>query len=178
MHAQALGLTPELWIGDFDSASPEDQANWPETRRERFPTDKDYTDGELAIGAALDLGASSVLLVGALGGARTDHAFSNLVLMIRCAAAGVKIAADDGVELAWPILPGRECFETQAGAPFSILRFSDVEGLSIRGARWPLENAVLPFHSILTQSNEALGPVEVDLGRGTAILVAQAEAVP
>src|SRR5262245_49522689 len=71
-HAAALGLVPELWVGDFDSV-PKRMANaYPNVRREVFPTEKDKTDGELAIDTALALGAASLVLAGAFGGPRAD----------------------------------------------------------------------------------------------------------
>ncbi|KQT69914.1 MULTISPECIES: thiamine diphosphokinase [unclassified Aureimonas] len=178
-HAAPLGLSPELWIGDFDSAGADLQALHPDVPRETFPADKDKTDGELAIRTALARGATSLLLVGACGGPRTDHAFMHLVLAIGLAEEGVSIELFDGAERGVPLVEGRRTIvDAVPGAAFSILRFSDVEGLSISGAKWPLEGVDLPFSSILTQSNEATGPVEVTIERGRAVLIVQAEAGP
>ncbi|WP_102960207.1 thiamine diphosphokinase [Mangrovicella endophytica] len=175
-HAATLGLTPELWVGDFDSAGDDPEyAGFAGVPRQTFPRDKDQTDGELAIDIARERGASRLTLVGASGGPRSDHAFSHLVLALRHAEAGISVELFDGREHAWPLLPGRQRFPMDAGSQFSILKFTDLAGLSIRGARFPLEDAAIPFSSILTQSNEATGPVEVTLRSGRAILLAQAD---
>jgi len=66
-HARLLGLVPELWVGDFDSVPadlPEELAAVP---RRTFPAEKDKTDGELAIAAALERGATRLVLAGAFG---------------------------------------------------------------------------------------------------------------
>lgn len=178
-HAQPLGLSPELWIGDFDSAGADLQALHRDVPREIFPADKDKTDGELAIETALARGATSLLLVGACGGPRTDHAFMHLVLALGLAERGVAIDLFDGAERAVPLVAGMTTrIDAVPGAAFSVLRFGDVEGLVIAGAKWPLEGVDLPFASILTQSNEATGPVEVTIAKGRAVLLVQAQAGP
>ncbi|TJV27864.1 MAG: thiamine diphosphokinase, partial [Mesorhizobium sp.] len=90
-HARTLTLTPELWVGDFDSVPadlPDELAAVP---RQVFPAEKDKTDGELAIAAALERGATSLVLAGAFGGKRTDHAFLHLALGVRLAEAGTEV---------------------------------------------------------------------------------------
>ncbi|NDW06025.1 thiamine diphosphokinase [Jiella pacifica] len=172
-HARALGLSPELWVGDFDSAPEAPPIALAGIKREPFPRDKDKTDGELAIEAAITLGASKITLVGALGGPRSDHAFSHLVLALRYFRQGVDVALRDGAESAHPLSAEARTFDLAAGAQFSILKFSPVRGLTISGAKWPLEDVDLPLTSILTQSNEARGPVTVTVADGEAILLAQ-----
>lgn len=174
-HAVSLGVTPELWVGDFDSSPAEPPPALTGLPRETFPADKDRTDGELAIDAALARGATSLLLVGALGGPRSDHAFAHLVLALRHAAAGIAVECFDGAEHAWPLSATPRRFDLAPGTQFSILKFSDLAGLTIAGAKWPLAEVAVPFHSILTQSNEAAGPITVTVREGAAVLIAQAD---
>ena len=173
-HAAALNCRPELWVGDFDSR-PEAPAGFEAVPREAFPPDKDRTDGELAIDAAIARGADDLLLVGALGGPRSDHAFSNLVLVLRYAARDLAVELFDGRERGWPLGPIPRRFPLRAGTQFSILKFSALAGLTIEGAKWPLDKATVPLHSILTQSNQAEGPVTASAASGQAILLAQAD---
>tara|TARA_R110002020_G_scaffold260767_3_gene475087 strand:- start:34 stop:675 length:642 start_codon:yes stop_codon:yes gene_type:complete len=172
-HARDLGLAPELWVGDFDSAPEAPPIALAGIKRESFPRDKDKTDGELAIEAAIALGAAKITLVGALGGPRSDHAFSHLVLALRYFRQGVDIALRDGAESAYPLSATARRFDLAVGAQFSILKFSAVRGLTIGGAKWPLEDVDLPLTSILTQSNEAAGPVTVTVAEGEALILAQ-----
>ena len=92
-HAAALGLLPELWVGDFNSAPDGLPDHLAVVTRQGFPREKDKTDGELAADIAIERGATSLLFVGAFGGDRSDHEFLHLTLAIRLSEAGVPVAA-------------------------------------------------------------------------------------
>ena len=49
MHAAALRVMPELWVGDFDSAGSELTITYRDVPREVFPAEKDMTDGAIAV---------------------------------------------------------------------------------------------------------------------------------
>ncbi len=171
-HAAALGVTPELIVGDFDSVDPAILGAYPLVPRHGLPRDKGETDGETALRMAAELGAEDLLVVGALGGARTDHTFSNLNLAVAMADRFEKLWLFDGREHVFPLVPGRTLrHEAQRGMQFSVCKFSALSGLTIRGAKWPLTRIELPFDSLLTQSNEALGPVEIEIEAGRAFAV-------
>lgn len=171
-HADTLGLTPELWVGDFDSVSEAMAATYPETPREVFAKDKDKTDGELAIEAALARGATSLLLAGAFGGPRADHAHLHLAMAIRLSEAGIKTILTSGLQEGRALLPGWSRFDYDRGTLFSILAFGDLTGLSVTGARWPLDRVTVPFGSSLTISNEVTRELTIELGSGRALVLA------
>ena len=54
----------------------------------RAERDKDESDTELAVLAAIELGAREIVVVGALGGRRLDHALANLGLLAHPALLG------------------------------------------------------------------------------------------
>jgi thiamine pyrophosphokinase len=171
-HAATLGLMPELWLGDFDSVPVNLDPRFADLPRATFPAEKDRTDGELAIDAALRLGATSLVLVGAFGGARADHAFLHFALALRLAEAGIEVLLSSGRQEALPLLPGSAGFDYEDGMLFSVLAFSELTGLSEQGAKWPLDNVDVPFGSSLTLSNEVRGPLRISLGSGRALLLA------
>jgi len=172
-HAEALGLTPELWVGDFDSVPEDMRETFPDITREVFPADKDKTDGELAIGAALDLGARSLVLVGAFGGPRPDHAYLHLAQAVRLAEEGVPTLLTSGAQEGRAISMGeRHVFDYADGTLFSILAFTALSGLTVEGAKWPLHSVEVPFGSSLTLSNVVRGRLAVTLDEGRALLVA------
>lgn len=171
-HATTLELMPELWLGDFDSVPADVDPRFADLPRETFPEEKDKTDGELAIAAALQRGATSLVLVGAFGGPRADHAFLHLALALRLAEAGTEVILTSGRQEAHPLLPGTMSFDYDDGTLFSVLAFSELSGLSEEGAKWPLNGVDVPFGSSLTLSNEVRGTLRVSLGSGRALLLA------
>ncbi|PBC10829.1 thiamine diphosphokinase [Mesorhizobium sp. WSM3859] len=177
-HARMLGLVPELWVGDFDSVPanlPDDLAAVP---RKVFPAEKDMTDGELAIAEAIALGATSLVLAGAFGGKRADHAFLHLALAVRLAEAGTIVLLTSGAQEGVPVLPGSAGFDYADGTLFSVLGFSDLSGLTVTGAKWPLERVEVAFGSSLTISNEVKGRLGIALERGRALLLAHPYPLP
>jgi thiamine pyrophosphokinase len=170
-HATALGLDVELWVGDFDSTTSELEDQYKSVPRERFPAAKDKTDGDLASQAAIARGASALIFVGGLGG-QSDHAFAHLTLAIRLAAAGTFTMLSTGEEEAYPLLPGIRQLDLPAGSRLSILALSDLEGLTLSGTRWPLEDASVRLGDTVTMSNVVAGPAAIRLSSGYGIAIA------
>lgn len=73
--AFALGLTPDVAIGDLDSISSSglERLRSSDVPILRSPVDKDATDTELALAHLLDVGATDAILLSP-GGGRLDHA--------------------------------------------------------------------------------------------------------
>ncbi len=172
-HADVLGLTPELWVGDFDSSDEALTERWPDIERLTFPAAKSETDGEIATAEAIARGATRMIFVGALGGERTDHALQHLLHAMSLAEKGYDVLLTSGDEEAMPLPVGAKTFDLPQGALFSVLGLSDLEGLDILGARYPLANHSLPFGSSRTVSNVAEGPVEFHLKSGRAMILAR-----
>lgn len=174
-HAATLGLTPELWIGDFDSVTAAEIAENAGIERDMHPPEKDSTDGELAAEAAIARGATRLIMVGAFGGERADHAFLHMTAAIRLAERGLPVLLSSGSEEGAPLLPGEHGFDYPDGTLFSILAFSPLAGLSVSGAKWPLTEVELAFGSSLTLSNAVRGSLRVSLRQGRALLLARPE---
>lgn len=172
-HAAPLNVTPELWVGDFDSTPAPLLSLWKGVERQPFPRAKNVTDGEIAVEAAIARGATSLLIAGALGGERTDHAVMHLLQALTLAEGGLPTLLTSGEEEATAVLPGETDMELQPGALFSILPFSPLSGLTIDGARYPLDRAEIPGGSSRTISNVAEGPIRITLKSGRAMVIAR-----
>ena len=171
-HATMLDVVPELWIGDFDSAPADLPSELAAVPQIRFEPDKDKTDGELAVAEAISRGATSLVLAGAFGGPRADHAFLHAALAIRRAKEGLAVLLTSGAQEGSPLLPGSRTFDFEDGTLFSILGFSHLSGLTVIGAKWPLDSVEVPFGSSLTISNEVRGDLCISLAVGRAMLLA------
>ena len=98
-HADALGIQPDLIIGDLDSA---DEALLQKLRGAganvaSYPQDKDETDLELAIHRAIPLEPQQIVIVAALGG-RLDQTLANITLLGDPGLGAHDVKLDDGVE--------------------------------------------------------------------------------
>lgn len=172
-HAGMLGIEPELWVGDFDSAPAALIEALPQVPRQPYPAAKNETDGEIATAVALQRGAERLILAGALGGSRSDHALQHFLHALSLAQRGIDVLLTSGTEEAVPLLPGSRRLDLPQGSLFSVVGFSDLEGLDILNARYPLHDFSLPFGSSRTVSNVAEGPVTFALGDGKAIILAR-----
>ena len=169
---EMLHVKPELWVGDFDSTKAELKERYKDIEKKSFPVAKDKTDGELAIDFALERGAERIILCGALGGKRSDHAFFHFAHALAMEENGIDVLLTSGKEEGYALLPGAYSFDFPAGTIFSLIGFDDLDGLTIEGARWPLLKKNVPFGSSLTLSNEVKGQLNVSLSEGRAILLA------
>ena len=172
-HAQALGVMPELWVGDFDSTPADLGSAFPEVPRQPYPAAKAQTDGEIAIEDAIRRGARRLVLAGALGGERSDHALALLLYGVSLAEQGFSMLLTSGEEEAVPLIPGEISLDLPAGSLFSVSGFDALDGLSIANARYPLSGFHLPFGASRTISNVAEGAVSFSLSSGRAIVLAR-----
>jgi thiamine pyrophosphokinase len=173
-HAQTLDLAPELWVGDFDSTPDELDERHRNVARHAYPSDKDKTDGEIAVDEALRLGAREIVIVGGLGG-QADHALAHFGLILKLGRRRVSSFITNGREEVYPILNGTHRFDLPRGTRFSVVPFTDLAGLDLEGVKWPLSHRSVPLGSSLTISNVAMGPVTVRLSQGYAVALAYPE---
>ena len=172
-HATALGLSIDLWVGDFDSSQGLEET-FNDVTRQTHPAEKNQVDTELALEAAQSRGATQALVIGAFGG-RFDHALTIATLALSKTLAGFTVDLESGFEAGWSLVPGRDlALDLGPGTTFSVIALSPIAaGLSVTGAKWPLERADLPFGLGWGVSNIALGPVRFSLEAGMALIVAQ-----
>jgi len=81
-HLMALSLMPDWLLGDFDSIKRKDLEEFQKqgVKIVTYNTQKDFTDGEIGIDKALELGAREIFIFGATGG-RMDHTLGNVFLL-------------------------------------------------------------------------------------------------
>ncbi|HSB88650.1 MAG TPA: thiamine diphosphokinase [Anaerolineales bacterium] len=174
-HCLALGLTPSLLIGDFDSL--------PETARRRleaagtpslkFPEAKDQTDLELALTHVIRQGADEILVAGALGD-RWDHSLANVVLGLSPTLASASLTFDDGATAILFLHSGQT--RSVRGRPGELVSLiplhGDARGIVTHGLHYPLAGETLAFGSTRGVSNVLEDDqATVSLGSGSLIVV-------
>lgn len=152
-HAPGLGLMIDAWVGDGDSLGAEGLA---ELRAAGVavamsPTDKDESDTELAVVAAVEAGATRLTILGALGGGRLDHALANLGLLTlpSLAAIDARIVSDTARirVLSAPSPAGDPVMATLDGRIGDVVSLFPVgdpaNGVTTDGLRFALSDATL-----------------------------------
>ncbi len=172
-HALALGLRVEAVIGDLDSAEPKDveEAVAAGARIERHPEEKDATDLELALDAALELGATRVVVLADDGG-RLDHLLSALLLLGSAKYAGVRLDAQVGTALALAVR-GERTLEGKPGELASLLALhGPAVGVRTKGLAYPLNGETLEPGSSRGVSNVFTEPeARVSLEDGVLVAI-------
>ena len=154
-HALALGLTVDVLVGDMDSVDPAVLADLETAgcRIERHPVDKDETDLELALGAAIRLGATSVTAITGAGG-RPDHALANMLTAASDRWADLLIDLRIDSSRAW-VVHDSLGLALPTGTTVSLLAVGGpATGVTTTGLRWPLVDADLAPGLGLGMSNE------------------------
>jgi thiamine pyrophosphokinase len=172
-HTLALGLRPDVVVGDSDSIDAEAllMLHAEGIPFEHHPTDKDATDGELAIEYARKAGFDRVTLVTGGSIERLDHV---LALVAQVSASECTTDAYIGTAHIQRVEPGRPLmFEETIGATLTLLAMcARVEGITTTGLLWPLSDEPLWPGCTRGVSNLVLtSPIEVTVGSGTLIAI-------
>lgn len=176
--AAPLGLRIDRWVGDGDSLSSAEieQLRMAGVPVELVTADKDESDAELAVVAAIRAGATDVTILGALGGPRLDHALANVALLAHPALAGRAARLLGGTTRVSLVTgPGDGArseavlFYGRVGDVVSLLPLSPtVEGIVATGLRYALRDEALtlgPARGLSNVRTEATATVSVRDGR-------------
>lgn len=154
-NAGVLGVTPDLLIGDFDSM-PAAEIGSAKVPVLTLPAVKDDTDTHYAARWLAEHGYTHVTLLGALGGPRLEMTLANIATGLYLAQRGIHTRlADANRELCY-LLPDWQLYLQQAGWRFfSVFPLAGpLTGVTITGAKYPLQNATLSPEYPLGVSNE------------------------
>ena len=172
-HIRKLGLTPDLLIGDLDSVT-EDDLKWIfENRIEirKFPKEKDQTDLELALLAAVDRGGDPIIVVGALGG-RIDQTLTNIYLLLLPELQSVDVRFDDGHEELFLIQNHAEVSGKKGDTVSLLPLLSSAKGIKTEGLRYPLRDEILfPERSRGVSNEMESDNAEISLKSGLLLCV-------
>jgi len=165
-HCQAMGITPDLIIGDLDSIPPELLKKYSKVPTTIFPKDKDHSDMELAIDTVRTrYNIHKFGLFGAME-KRMDHALSNLYLLQRHPEKAV-IKTETETIIA---IEGQRRMNCYPGQCISLIPLgSPVIGVTTQGLKWELSEATLN-QNFFSLSNVCLGSFfDVSIAQGTLL---------
>ncbi|MCE9622736.1 MAG: thiamine diphosphokinase [Actinomycetia bacterium] len=179
-YAVAVGLVPDVLVGDLDSITAAGRmwAYEHAAEIEEHEPDKDLTDTELAITRALRVpDVDDLLLLCGSNSAideRLDHLFG-IVLALGHPALAVldQVRAVIGTTQFRVLHAGRSAtLELDPGQQFSLLALhGPCTGVNASGARWPLIDATLTASEARGVSNEATSTPEVSVRTGVLTVV-------
>src|SRR6266480_1407228 len=153
--ALQYGCSPRIVVGDFDSLDTAVLQELSERGSEvrRVAVEKDETDTELAVQLAIEQEATSITLLGALGGARFDHTMANILLL--AGFEGVPITLVDGPSMCWLLRgPGSSAIDGRVGDLVSLLPLTDdASGIRTSGLYYALKGEALFFGKPRGMSN-------------------------
>jgi len=156
------GIIPDLIVGDFDSLGEDAkllQSLHDHPNVIRSPVEKDDTDMMLAVKQGLKRGFKTFVINGGLGG-RLDQTFANiqiLVYLVKNGATGLlhgketsMTAVKDGTVV---LTPG-----VSRNAVISVFSYNaKAHGVTLKGMKYPLNNAVISNSYPIGISNEFIG---------------------
>lgn len=150
----AAGLTPDLLIGDLDSAAPQSVALCC-AETQRAPREKNETDLELAARTALSYGARDICILGATGG-RVDHLLGNLAVLLWLHGQGAKAVIEDAQQTI-RVVCGSARLVGEPGQTVSIVPAGQPATVTASGMRYPLDRLTLRPDQARGVSNVLLG---------------------
>jgi thiamine pyrophosphokinase len=173
-HARALGLHVDLVVGDLDSVDARELDAVVEAGAtvERHPVDKDATDLELALHAAVDRGAERIVVLGA-GGGRFDHFLANVLVLASPAFAGARVEALVGAARV-VVVHDKAVVDGEPGDLLTLLPVGGpAEGVRTTGLRFALDGERLDAGTTRGVSNELTGNQATITVDGGVLLVVQ-----
>lgn len=163
-HTQAIGLRPDVILGDFDSLGyvPEDSRV--------FPVEKDDTDAMLAARLGLERGCETFCFYGAMDGPRLDHTIANfqtLAFLATHGARGYLIGKD---YIATVLSRESIAFPGESSGILSLFCLGSDATVSIQGLQYPLNRHRLTADFPLGVSNHFQGrPARITVEEGLVL---------
>lgn len=162
-YCDRLGIHPDLIVGDMDSLADDLQRKIESIARPnpeillKLPCEKDDTDMRFAIKQGLAKGYLEFILYGALGG-RLEHTIANIQCLLYLRNQGAEGMIADERYSVFLIQDETIRFPKEKEGFFSLFALQkQVSGVTIKGMKYPLKDAVLTEDYPIGISNEFIG---------------------
>ncbi len=167
-HLSAMGLTPDIAVGDWDSLGRVPACGEAVT----LTVAKDETDSAAAARIAIARGYNDLLFLGALGGRRFSHSLAAVQLMAGLAADGIRCELRDPDCAVWSLSGASREFPAEASGSLSVFSMTDESVVTLEGLWYSAEHLPLRAAFPLGVSNAFVGtPARVTAERGVLLVV-------
>ena len=168
-YKDILGRECDVVVGDFDSLGA-----IPDTDNKIVaPTEKDETDMMLAVQTGFERGYRNFVLLGALGGERSDHSVANIQLLHYIASKGAKGTILHGNKVFTAFSKGTLTLGADLKGYISVFSLTDESrGVTLKNLKYTLEDATLHSYMPVGVSNEFMGEeAEIEVKDGTLLVI-------
>ncbi len=156
----AVGKTPDLLLGDFDSVDAAVLRKYAGVKQVNYPTDKNATDGELAVRHVLDQGCDQIEIFGAFDTTfESDQMLANVLLLAlvserqRATAQTLNARLVDHRQEVYFLEDGDLQLTGTPGDVLSIIPLSRDVRVTLRGTKWELTDQLTRIGSSWTLRN-------------------------
>lgn len=171
-----LKIVPNHIVGDLDSVDIkilEDYINNPDIKIHKYMPEKDYTDTDITLNLAISIESSSITIIGALG-SRFDHTLANVHILTKALKSNIPCQIIDSNNKIYLIDKQITLEKSKTyGKYISLIPLtSSVQGLTLTGFKYPLEDYTLTIGKSLGISNEiSKDCASIDLKDGILIVI-------
>lgn len=154
-HTLSLNIGADVVVGDFDSLDKEIFSGMDKSAVYKYPSEKDYTDTELALHRAIGMNPDEIDIIGATG-SRADHFMTSVMNLKLCANKNIRAAIYDRNNKIYILESGdiaKIKRDGQYGEYVSIIPISDIV-ITLKGFKYPLYKENVSFGTTVCQSNE------------------------
>ena len=157
-YCKNADIVPQVVLGDGDSE--QNSWSWAETQGAtviKYPTDKDFTDLQLALNYIVEEEKEAVLLVTGIWGGRFDHLYSAIFSLANYAEKTIILAADEK-EVLFFLPAGMNINIDFVEKPkyLSLLPLADESEVTLLGTKWELEKDLVNIKNPYSISNEVI----------------------
>ena len=161
-------------VGDLDSISEGVLLYYKnkDVAVKRYPVKKDKTDSEISIDEIYKMGIEKIIMIGAKGD-RIDHFMANLNLLYYADNIGVNLVILDENNEITLIKEGQNYIDVKVNQTISFVSLiGEVQGITLKGFEYELEDYNLNFGSSILTSNVAKKErVFVEIGCGSLLCI-------
>lgn len=166
-------ISPNYIIGDFDSINKNILSKYDNIEKViKLNPEKDFSDTHMALKLAIELKSDSIYILGAMG-KRIDHALANIHILKEALENNIECKIlDENNEIELITIGEKKLRNIEYKYVSLIPLTTKVEGVTLTGFKYPLNNATLEIGHSIGISNELIAKeATINFKLGILILI-------